>query len=250
MAMHDNAIAAARLLLQDAAHVVVFTGAGVSAESGIPTFRDALTGLWAQFNPEELASAAGFAADPARVWSWYAWRREQLKACSPNAAHRAIAAYQQAQQPQKQVDVITQNVDGLHQAAGAERVMELHGRITRSACFAGCSAVVHDPAMLPPGSPPPCKRCGGSMRPDMVWFGEMLPEATLQAAQRAAMQCDVIIVAGTSSLVYPAAELPMSVKRGGGKVIVVNPNRTPLDDVADAVLRGRAGEILPILLAV
>ena len=208
----------------------MFTGAGVSAESGIPTFRDALEGLWARFEPERLATEAGFRADPALVWRWYAERRERVARAEPNAAHRAIAASAHAG---RAVTVVTQNVDGLHQRAGSRDVVELHGSIVRAKCLEGCG-----PA--PTGwerdarVPPPCPACGAPLRPDVVWFGEMLPAGAFELAQRLAGEADAMLVVGTSGLVQPAASLPWAAVRHRRPVVVVDPNPTDLDALAAA----------------
>ncbi|MCD6680220.1 MAG: NAD-dependent deacylase [Burkholderiaceae bacterium] len=247
----DAGIAAAHAWLRDARHVVVFTGAGVSAESGIPTFRDALTGLWARFDPQALATEEGFRADPTLVWRWYAERRAAVANARPNAAHEAIARYEA--RGGRRVDVVTQNVDGLHRRAGSHRVLELHGDITRVKCLDGCGAPEPiDPAFDWRGDarePPPCPRCGAPLRPDVVWFGEFLSEAALAEAQRAASSCDAMLVVGTSALVYPAAELPVLARRSGARLVVVDPERTAIDDIADAVVRAPAAVALPSLLA-
>jgi NAD-dependent deacetylase len=229
-----------------ARRVVVFTGAGVSAESGIPTFRDAMTGLWANFRPEELASPEGFAADPARVWQWYDWRRKKVAQAKPNAGHLAIASWALRLE---RLDVVTQNVDGLHERAGSRNVVELHGNIGRVRC-ARCAT----PAMegetwydTHPHAPPACPSCGSSLRPDVVWFGEMLPAAALERAEEAARSCEMLFSVGTSSLVYPAAEIPYLAAASGATVVQVNPQATPLDPVADFNLRGSAATILPAL---
>lgn len=247
----QDAVVAARRWLRDAAHVVVFTGAGVSAESGIPTFRDALTGLWARFDPETLATEAGFRADPALVWRWYAERRAAVLSAQPNAAHRAIAAFEAC--GARRVDVVTQNVDGLHRRAGSRRLLELHGDITRVKCLEGCGRPESLDAdydwRADPREPPACPRCGAPLRPDVVWFGEFLPEDVLAEAQAAAARCDAMLVVGTSALVYPAAELPLLARRGGARLVVVDPNGTAVDDLADACIRAPAAEALPPLLA-
>lgn len=249
--MNDAAMTRARAWLQDAARVVVFTGAGVSAESGIATFRDAMTGLWARFDPEALATEAGFRADPALVWRWYAERREAVAKAQPNAAHLAIAAFEA--QGRRRVDVVTQNVDGLHRRAGSRRVLELHGDIGRVKCLEGCGT----PESIDAGhdwradlrQPPPCPRCGAPLRPDVVWFGELLPEDVLAEAQRAASECELMLVVGTSALVYPAAELPELARRSGARLVVVDPNETAIDDIADLCLRAPAAAALPAMLA-
>ncbi|MDT3680230.1 MAG: NAD-dependent deacylase [Burkholderiaceae bacterium] len=247
----DPALVRARGWLREAQRVVVFTGAGVSAESGIPTFRDALTGLWARFDPQALATEDGFRADPALVWRWYAERRAAVMKARPNAAHEAIAGYEA--RGGRRVDVVTQNVDGLHRRAGSRSVLELHGDITRVKCLEGCGT----PESIEPAfdwrsdsrEPPPCPRCGAPLRPDVVWFGEFLPEAVLAEAQRAASGCDAMLVVGTSALVYPAAELPALARRGGARLVVVDPGQTAIDDIADACIRAPAAVALPSLLA-
>ncbi len=249
--MNDTATTRVRAWLRDATRVVVFTGAGVSAESGIPTFRDTMTGLWARFDPEALATEAGFRADPALVWRWYAERRATVLQSQPNAAHRAIAAFEA--NDSRRVDVVTQNVDGLHRRAGSRRVLELHGDIGRVKCLDGCGTPESIDAgydwRVDPRVPPPCPRCGAPLRPDVVWFGEFLPEDVLMQAQSTAAVSDVILVVGTSALVYPAAELPELARRGGARVVVVDPNETAIDDIADARLRAPAAVALPALLA-
>jgi len=231
-----------RAWVRAARHIAVLTGAGMSAESGVPTFRDAQTGLWAQFDPQQLATEDAFRANPSRVWDWYAFRREMIAKVEPNAGHRALAAF--AQRRPGSLTLITQNVDGLHQRAGSPGVLALHGNISedkwldppRACCNAAAAAA---------GSPPYCDRCGNMLRPDVVWFGEMLPVDILAAAADAAQMCDLMLVVGTSGVVYPAAGLA---RNAAGKVVIVNPEPTDLDDAADAVLRGKAAELLPQLL--
>lgn len=244
-------IVRAREAIAAASQIVFFTGAGVSAESGIPTFRDALTGLWARFDPEALATEQGFRADPALVWRWYAERRRAVLRASPNAAHRAIAGFA-ASRPQGSV-VVTQNVDGLHRRAGSRDVLELHGDITRVKCIEGCGAPEaidaacdweHDPRV-----PPPCPRCGAHLRPDVVWFGELLPERVFEHARREAAHCDLMLVVGTSVLVHPAAELPQLARRAGAAIVVVDPQPTAIDDLATLCVRATASAALPELLA-
>ncbi|WP_044874782.1 NAD-dependent deacylase [Pseudomonas sp. LFM046] len=229
--------------LQQVRHLVIFTGAGVSAESGIPTFRDAQTGLWAKYRPEQLASPEGFHADPQTVWDWYAWRREKCLAAEPNAAHLAIA---ELERRLPRVTLITQNVDGLHQRAGSSAPLELHGNIHHLKCFA-CR---RDGGDWPDDvrTIPRC-RCGGRMRPAVVWFGESLPETVLGAAAEASQHTDLFLSIGTSSLVYPAAELPFLAKRHGAFVVEINPQPTPLSARADLCLQGAAGEVMAALLA-
>lgn len=244
MSAPDSSLERGRDLVERASRVVVFTGAGVSAESGIPTFRDALTGLWAQYDPEQLATEAGFRSDPKLVWEWYAERRRRIAQARPNAAHEAIARLGRRKPG---LLVATQNVDGLHQQAGSEDVVELHGSILRVRCLEGCG-VPDDGWQRDERSPPRCPRCGAPLRPDVVWFGELLPERALARAQRAAATCDLMLVVGTSALVYPAAELPFAAARAGAAVIAVNPEPTPVDDIATLSLFGPAGRVLPELL--
>ncbi|MGH7712748.1 MAG: SIR2 family NAD-dependent protein deacylase [Gemmatimonadaceae bacterium] len=229
--------------LRAATRVVVFTGAGISAESGIPTFRDAQTGLWARFRPEDLASRAAFDRDPVTVWEWYRWRRELVDAAQPNAGHRAIA---ELQQRVTNTVVITQNVDGLHRAAGAQDVIELHGSIHRARC-PKCAA---ERSWAPDeGLFPPLCVCHAMMRPDIVWFGEMLPQALLTPAFEAAESCEVFLSVGTSNLVQPAASLPWLAAKRGALVAVVNTDMDGQPLTENVVhLTGNTGEILPRLM--
>lgn len=243
--MSADTLEAAARLVGSARRCTVLTGAGVSAESGIPTFRDAQTGLWAKFDPAQLASQEGFRADPPLVWRWYAWRRKLVADAAPNAGHLALA---RASRRFDRFALITQNVDGLHARAGSDEVIELHGNILRSKCFAECGVRYEDPAELPAGEPPRCPRCGSWLRPDVVWFGEALDPAVLARAEAAASACDLMLVVGTSGLVYPAAGLPVLARRTGAAVIVVNPNRSELDGLAEVVVRAPAAEALPVLL--
>lgn len=230
--------------LRRARRVVALTGAGVSAESGVPTFRDAQTGLWARYRPEELATPEAFARHPERVWAWYTWRRELVRRARPNPAHYALAAMERRVPA---FALITQNVDGLHQAAGSRRVIELHGNLMRTVCAAQRHEVsTWEP--VPEGKVPRCPRCGSLLRPDVVWFGEPLPEAALQAALEAAQQAEVMLVVGTSGLVQPAASLPLLAAERGAYLVEVNPQETALSAWMDAVLRGPAGQVLPHLL--
>jgi NAD-dependent deacetylase len=245
-AMTVSTLAAARAVLDGARRLAVLTGAGISADSGVPTFRDAQTGLWSRYDPMRLASPEGFAADPPLVWRWYAWRRGLVARAEPNAGHLALA---QAEGRFERLRIVTQNVDGLHQRAGSRDVIELHGSIVRTRCFARCGVAFRAGEKLPAGEPPPCPGCGNWLRPDVVWFGEMLDPALLQAAQTACTECDVLLVVGTSGLVHPAAGLPLLARRAGVPVIVVNPQPTELDPLAKLVVRGAAAAVLPPLLA-
>lgn len=241
----SDAIASARRRLSGARRVAVLTGAGISAESGIPTFRDSQTGLWSQFDPMQLATEEGFRADPPLVWRWYAWRRTLVGQARPNAGHRALAA---AEAHFEHLRVITQNVDGLHARAGSSDLIELHGNILRTICLEHCGYSEDVPAMLPRGEPPRCPRCGSWLRPAVVWFGEMLDPTALDEAAAGAEGCDVMLVVGTSGLVYPAAGLPASARRSGAAVITVNPEPTDLDGLAAVCIKGKAAEVLPRLL--
>ena len=228
--------------LRQAQRVVVMTGAGASAESGVPTFRDAQTGLWANFKPEELATADAFRRNPKRVWEWYAWRREQVRAVEPNAGHFALAALAKRF---REFTLITQNVDGLHQRAGSKRVLELHGNITRVKCFDEDIAI---PEWSETGEAPPrCPRCRGYLRPDVVWFGEEMPDHEMREAMRATSACDVFLSIGTSSVVYPAAMFPEVALRVGATVVEINSEETPLTPVATFSVRGASGIMLPAL---
>lgn len=221
--------------------LVVLTGAGVSAESGVPTFRGT-GGLWRQFRTEDLATPQAFARDPTLVWEWYDWRRGLIAACQPNAAHRVLAEMESAF---PRFLLVTQNVDRLHQRAGSRRVVELHGSIWRVRCVR--EGTVGEDFRVPlPEIPPRCE-CGALLRPDVVWFGEMLPEGAMRRAAEAAAACTVMLVVGTSAVVQPAASLPRMARSHGARVIVVNPEPTPLSDVADEVWMGPAGEVLPSL---
>lgn len=229
--------------LRGAGRIAVLTGAGVSAESGVPTFREAQTGLWAEYDPQQLATPRAFRRDPKLVWEWYAWRRELVADVEPNPGHYALAAMEK-QAPT--FTLITQNVDGLHQRAGSRQPFELHGNITRFKCF----AQEHMVESLPETEevPPRCPRCDSLLRPDVVWFGESLPMAVLQTAVSAAETSDVFFSIGTSALVQPAASLPFTALGAGAVVVEINPNETPLTPRADYVLSGPSGEVLPALV--
>lgn len=240
----DSLIEEAAAALGKARHICVVTGAGISAESGIPTFRDALTGLWAKFNPEELATPEAFERDPGFVWEWYEFRREFIRKAEPNPGHHALVEL--ARRVPK-LTLVTQNVDGLHQRAGSTGVLEYHGNILRDRCTA--EQVVADRSKDSRDGLPRCAACGGLLRPDVVWFGERIPPGPMLAAAAAAESCDVFLSIGTSSLVYPAAGLAESALQAGATVIEVNPNRTELSRFADIVLGGTSGALLPRLLA-
>jgi NAD-dependent deacetylase len=220
--------------------VAVLTGAGVSAESGVPTFRGE-GGLWRDFRPEQLATPEAFRRDPALVWEWYDWRRGLIDPCVPNAAHATLAEMEAAL---PDFALITQNVDGLHQAAGSHNVLELHGDIWRARCT-GCGRVSEDRRVPLPQIPPRCPECGALLRPDVVWFGESLPLEVLDAAWAAAARCRLMLVVGTSAVVQPAASLPLVALRNRARLVEVNPAETPLSGHAHEILRGPAAELLP-----
>jgi NAD-dependent deacetylase len=233
--------------LKSAETIVVFTGAGASAESGLATFRDAQVGLWRRFNPEDLATPRAFRKNPALVWGWCEWRRAQVSLAEPNAGHLAIAHWAHS----REVTVVTQNVDDLHERAGSRRVVHLHGSIFRARCF-DCGAPYDLPSASAsthlggePIDPPRCSHCGGMIRPGVVWFEEAMPEKEWREAEELCKRADVLICVGTSALVYPAAHLPQLAARRGAAIIQVNPNSTEHDSLAEFVIRGTAGDIMP-----
>ncbi len=226
--------------------LAILTGAGISAESGVPTFRGQ-GGLWKNFKPEELATPQAFRKNPALVWEWYTWRRSKIATAKPNAGHLALVELEKTYG--EDFLLITQNVDGLHQKAGSQRLIELHGNIWRVRCLS-CGAVYYDYSLSFPKLPPTCKECGGLIRPDVVWFGEALPEDALSLAYRWAKSCDVFVVVGTSGVVYPAAELPYLAKHHGAKLIEINPEDTPISSVVDVIIREPASTGVKKLLEV
>lgn len=231
--------------LRAAEHVCVLTGAGISAESGVPTFRDAMTGLWSKYDPQDLATPEAFARDPKLVWRWYAARAATVRAAQPNDAHRALVTLQRFV---GHVTLVTQNVDDLHVRAGSQGIIALHGSLLAARCSAGCAGTVE--ADYSRKSPPRCPTCGALMRPDVVWFGEQLPSAALEAARTATLACDVFLSVGTSNLVEPAASLPWLAAAHGATVIVVNPDmRGQRTGPSIIPLAGPAGLLLPRLVA-
>jgi NAD-dependent deacetylase len=225
--------------------IAVLSGAGISAESGVPTFRDDKNGLWANFDPYELSSVQGWQQNPARVWAWYLWRHHLVRCVQPNDGHRAVAAWQN----HAEVTVITQNVDDLHERAGSTPVHHLHGSLFAFRCDTCGLAYTGDlPDMAEPATqmePPTCS-CGGLIRPDIVWFGEQLPKGPWQRAVEATATADVLVVVGTSGIVYPAAGLPDLAR--GAVIIEVNPEPTPLSASATLTVRQPASQALPTLL--
>jgi NAD-dependent deacetylase len=224
--------------LKSAGKVVVSTGAGGSAESGVPTFRGK-DGIWKKMRPEELATVDGFMNNPELVWEWYQYRRQLMKEVKPNPGHYAIAELEKIF---PEFSLVTQNIDGLHARAGSNRILELHGNITRNKCFK-CDQPYEKEINLEEGLPY-CP-CGGMIRPDVVWFGEMLPQDTLREAFKASEEAEVFFTVGTSALVQPAASLPYMASRNGAYVIEVNIEPTPFTELASLSLMGKAGEILP-----
>ena len=230
------------LAIRESARVGVLTGAGISAESGIPTFRGA-EGLWKKFRPEELANFDAFMANPELVWAWYRFRRDIVRKAAPNPGHTALAAWESRVE---EFTLITQNVDGLHARAGSKRVVELHGNLESDRCLdcgRRCTGAAADEA-----DPLPVCPCGGRMRPDVVWFGEFLPEEAMARADRAASGCDLFLAVGTSAVVHPATLLPRLAKARGATLVEINPEPTPVSEYADFTLYGPAGVILPELV--
>ncbi len=245
---HPNAIQQAADLLRSARRVAVLTGAGVSKESGVPTFRDAQDGLWAQYDPQELATALAFMRNPQLVWDWYEYRRGMVRAAQPNPGHHALA---QLAPRFDDFTLITQNVDDLHERAGSTDVIHLHGNIAQSKCFKNCRGeptLINVAQLETDESPPKCPYCGEFVRPDVVWFGEMLPQDALVQAMQASRAAEVMLVVGTSGIVTPAAALPGLAREHGARVIEINPDETPISHVAHLRLAGRSGEVLPQLV--
>lgn len=229
--------------LRQARRVAVLTGAGISAESGIPTFRDAQSGLWARFRPEDLATVAAFKRNPQLVWDWYTMRREMVRAAEPNPGHYALAAMAQHV---SDLTLITQNVDGLHQKAGSPEVVELHGNIGRVKCFAEGTIIPEAQWVLGEGVPR-CPHCAALLRPDVVWFGELLPPGAFRRAEQACRKAEVVFSIGTSGLVPPAATLPVTAIEAGAVGIEINIEATYLSELFDYALHGPAGVVLPAL---
>lgn len=238
--MHNISLSTAlQQKLLSARKVVVLTGAGVSAESGISTFRDK-DGLWQKFKPEELATPEAFQRNPQMVWEWYDFRRKKIQSVKPNLAHLALS---QMEKIFPDFLLVTQNVDGLHQKAGSQKILELHGNLNRNKCFS-CERIYQNSDFDAKTVPPLCK-CGGYLRPDVVWFGELLPELALDKAQKAAGQAELFFSIGTSAIVYPAAALPFLAKEKGAFVVEINTCQTEISTFLDELLLGKAGEVLP-----
>ncbi len=240
--MQDQ-LAQARAWLREASRVTVLSGAGTSAESGVPTFRGP-GGLWRDFKPEQLATPEAFHANPKLCWEWYDWRRSLIAQVKPNLGHFSLA--QLEQRLQDRFILITQNVDGLHNRAGSQRILKIHGDIWWTLCLS-CNKIQSDFRVPLPELPPRCP-CGGLLRPGVVWFGESLPTLTWEQAENAARDCDLFLIVGTSAVVYPAASLAPLAQRHGARLIEINMEETPLSGSADLSLRGASGEILPQLI--
>lgn len=226
--------------LRKAKRATVLTGAGISEESGIPTFRGA-GGIWAKYDYRKLATPQGFRDDPHIVWEWYQLRQIEMKKAMPNPAHDTIALMEKHFE---EFSVLTQNIDGMHARAGSRNIVELHGNIWRMRCPRdGTTIVLDDPVK----EIPPLCQCGSIMRPDVVWFGEQLSQSAVEVASKAASESEAIFVVGTSAVVYPAAALPILTKNSGGLVIEINIEETDVSSYADASLFGRAGQVLPAL---
>jgi NAD-dependent deacetylase len=226
--------------LSPRARVTVLTGAGVSAASGVPTFRGP-EGLWKDFRPEELATPEAFARNPRTVWEWYDWRRQLVARCSPNRAHEVLALWSRRHPA---FTLVTQNVDGLHERAGTRNIVRFHGSLWEVSCWNGCRRGSWADSTVPfPVLPPPCPHCGGPLRPGVVWFGERIPPGALEAADRA-LDCDVCLIVGTSSVVYPAAGLAAGARDHGAFTAEINPEATPATSEMDLAISGRAEEVL------
>jgi NAD-dependent deacetylase len=231
-----------RTKIASAQCLTILTGAGISADSGVPTFRGA-DGLWRNFRAEDLATPEAFERDPRLVWEWYNWRREVIATKKPNPAHTAVVEFERRC---SQFWLITQNVDGLHRAAGSAKLSEIHGNVWKVRCTA-CGAI-EDNHDVPISILPSCRHCRGLLRPHIVWFGESLSAADLARCGEALRSCDVLLVVGTSGVVYPAAGFASAAKQGGAFVAEVNPDPTPQSEIVDVSLKGRAKEVLPLLL--
>lgn len=228
--------------LRNSQHVCVLTGSGVSAESGVPTFREAQTGLWEQYDPQELATPDAFQRDPTLVWRWYRWRRELVAGVEPNAGHYALAMLAGLV---PEFTLVTQNVDGLHQRAGSNDVIEFHGNLFENRCFVE-GRVVTDADMS--AEVPLCPGCSGMLRPGVIWFGEAIPESAMHAAAAAVSACDLFFSVGTSALVWPAAGLADAARHQGANVVEINLDATPLSADTDYCLQGKSGAILTELV--
>ena len=245
--MSEEKIKQAAKVIKQAKRIAILTGAGVSKESGVPTFRDAMDGLWAKYDPQQLATARAFRQNPKLVWDWYQFRVGLVSKAKPNAGHFALA---QLEHQFPETWTITQNVDALHEESGSKSVIHLHGNLSQYKCFGNCQG---EPTIIDIDSfewdrengPPACPHCGDWVRPNIVWFGEMLPLDQLDKAKVVTIECDVMIVVGTSGLVTPAADLPRYAKETGATIIEANPDYSMITRIADIKLDGPSGEMLP-----
>ena len=226
--------------IKSASSILFFTGAGISAESGIETFRGK-GGLWNKMSAQELASFDGFMKNPNLVWEWYQYRREIVRDTEPNAGHKTIAEFEKHFE---EVTVVTQNVDNLHKRAGSNNILELHGNIERNFCM-DCKTFYGVEKFIETKEPPKCEKCGGMIRPDVVWFGEMLPQNIFAEAERKAASADVCFIVGTSAVVYPAAYIPISAKEAGATLVEINIEPTNISNQVDYSIWGKSGEVLP-----
>ena len=229
-----------RALLHMTESMCVLTGAGISAESGVETFRGS-NGLWSKLKPEELANFDAFMRNPELVWEWYNYRKTLIHDVKPNPGHYALARMQELV---SDFTLVTQNIDNLHIRAGSKNVLELHGNIERSYCI-DCGKFAADVEVSSENKVPHCPTCNGIIRPDIVWFGEMLPEGVFEAAAKAANRCELFLTVGTSAVVYPAASLPLIARKNGAYVVEINMERTEISHNVHETLLGKAGEILP-----
>lgn len=249
MSAEQNLVMANEIIahLGEQARVAVVSGSGMSAESGIPTFRDAQTGIWSKFRPEELATPQAFAKNPAKVWRWYEHRRKGVMAAQPHAGHEALVRLESMVES---MVIITQNVDGLHQRSGSGHVLELHGNVLHSVCSESRKPIDQEWIEASGAEPPPSPHVDGAFaRPDVVWFGESLPGPVLNESISVLENCSVCIAAGTSALVQPAANLPLLARQSGALLVEINPEATPLSSYADYCMRLPAGTALPAILA-
>ncbi|RMF77976.1 MAG: NAD-dependent deacylase [Chloroflexi bacterium] len=246
----DDLIQEAAEIIRKSKNLAVLTGAGVSKESGVPTFRDALDGLWVQYDPAQLATRQAFQENPKLVWDWYQYRRGMVGEATPNPGHYALVVLEKRF---PDMVIITQNVDDLHEQAGNTHIIHLHGNLAANKCVANCQGTPTpiDITQLEwdeDNGPPSCPYCGEHVRPDVVWFGEMLPTDALEKAIVRSEQCDVMLVVGTSGLVTPAANMPRYAQQSGAKIIEVNPDYTMISQIADVKLDGPSGQVLPKLV--
>ncbi len=234
-----------KYLLQDVESICVLTGAGISAESGVATFRGT-NGLWSKLKPEELASFDAFMRNPELVWEWYNYRKKIIHEVKPNPAHYALVKLEEII---KDFTLVTQNIDNLHFRAGSKNVFELHGNIERSYCIK-CKTFYENVEVTLDNKIPKCSNCGGIIRPDVVWFGEMLPEEIFESAIKAAKRCELFFSIGTSAVVFPASGLPLSAKSNGAYVVEINTEFTEISNKLDETLTGKAGDILPQIVKI